>query len=226
MTAHFESRGECAYVTSSEAAALMTDLSSLEVLLVYLDRQLTVKEAAAQLGWSVLKTYRTTRKLFDLGLLVISEMVSRKGKPLKKYTTPEECFFIPYHLTPLGTLEQLLDLLEKDARQVLFEHTARVFESEAGRKQQDVGLHLFRNGRGQASIIHSLWSEDQVPRGIVRGLLEPQATPLWNEWASLQLDHAQAKALQERLAALVREYAGEQGSGRYLLRVGLVPITE
>ncbi|GEM45068.1 hypothetical protein DC3_07030 [Deinococcus cellulosilyticus NBRC 106333 = KACC 11606] len=213
-------------MTSSEAAALLTDLQALEALLVYLDREWTVKEAAQHLGWTVLKTYRATRKLFDLGLLVVSQVVPRSGKPLKKYTTVEGCFFIPYHLTPVGALEQLLDLLERDARQHLFERTARVFESEAERRQQEVGLHLFRNSQGQASIIHSLWSEGQAPRGIVRTLLEPQATALWNEWASLRLDYDQAKELQERLAALVREYAAQQGSGRYLLRVGLVPLTD
>ncbi|GGJ19703.1 hypothetical protein GCM10008938_02270 [Deinococcus roseus] len=205
---------------------MLVETDPLDLLLVHLEQQWTIKEAAEQLGWSLLKTYRQVQRLLDLGLLVVSQHIPRKGRAIKKYTAACECFFVPYHLTPMGALEQLLDVLEQDARRMLFTSTARVFEAESVRTQHEVGLHLFRNRHGQPSVIHSLCAENQPPRGIVRNLLDQEATALWNEWASLRLNHDDAKALQQRLASLVREFSEKQGSGRYLMRVALVPVED
>lgn len=203
------------------AARLLADPARSTWLAPFLGAEATIGEAAGRVGAAPLAMYRFARALEERGVLRVARETPRRGRAVKHYRCVRDALFVPYRVTPAGTLEALLTGFDDVARAHLIRSLADVFRHEAERVSRELGLRLFLDAQGRLNVINGLGT---VGPGIVRGLLAPEAPAVWNEWVPLRLTRERAKALQHLLNDLAREHAGDGEGAPYLLRVALVPV--
>jgi hypothetical protein len=211
-------------LTSAKAATFVTSPASSRFLTPFLGREQTVAAVAAELGVSIgAVTYRV-RQMVDLGLLTCTHVQERSGRPIRHYRTVADELFAPLHLTPLDSIRELFSHSRSDIRDAL---NAGVEQASLhiGR-DQDWGTRLYR--RHPAGNVN----RDFVPASLATGsafwdaVLDPKAPAVWDQFAALDLTHAQAKQFQQELAELVKRHAPgspHRRSRRYLVHLALAP---
>ncbi len=93
------------------------------------------------------------------------------------------------------------------------------------RIKDEIGLLFSRGEHGDLSgQIVSLADGDRLPN-LKDELLKESSPPAYASWQEIPLKHADAKALQRRLAELMTEYREKANSDekRYLLQLAIVP---
>lgn len=204
-------------IEDAQAAQLCLSPDYTLVLQHLMRREWSVAPLAAACVRPLNATHRRVRRLLAAGLVEQTRQEPRRGRPVRHYRAVSEAFLVPYHLTPLGSLEDLIALHE-DGFQTRFHHAV----VEAGwalvQREEDIALRLYRHGD---EVLF-----DITPRAgpfDLAELLQPGQPALTVEWGQLFLTREDAKALQRELHDLRARYASRGGPERYLYRLNLAP---
>ena len=177
----------------------------------------TVLEVAHATGEKANTVLRRVQRLLELGLLEVAETRPRAGRPLRRYRATADVFFVPFEATGAADLEGAL--AERDAywERLLRRHVVRA-RSEAMRTW---GTRIYRDARGRVQV------QTAVSPDANASMLDDEMPAALSAWRDqVWLDHADAKALQRELYALVQRYQRAQGAQRYVVHVGLAAILE
>jgi hypothetical protein len=100
-------------VCNPKVADWLTSPEAPHLLRPFLGRSASVSEAAGMLRLSVKDMHYRTRRMVSLGILEVVEEVARAGRPVKRYATNCDEFFVPFALTQATTVaERLLHHLQ------------------------------------------------------------------------------------------------------------------
>jgi hypothetical protein len=207
--------GRVAVVRDPAAARWLLRASGLRQIEPFLGVGRSVGEAAAATGEKANTVLRRVARLQRLGLVDVVETVARAGRPIRRYRTTADVFFVPFEATGADSLEGAM--AERDAyRQRLLRHNVVRARVEA---MGSWGTRIYRDERGRLQV------QTAVSPDANATLLDdhlPAALSAWRD--QLTLDFEDAKALQRELFDLVLRYGRRQGAQRYVIHVGLAPV--
>jgi DNA-binding transcriptional ArsR family regulator len=204
-----------AVVRDPAAARWLLRPSVLRRIEPFLGRARSVSEAAAVTGEKPNTVLRRVARLQQLGLVEVVETVRRAGRPIRRYRTTADVFFVPFEATGADDLEGAM--AERDAYHegLLRRNVVRARTETMG----SWGTRIYRDGRGRLQVQTAV-SPDENATLLDDDL--PAALSAWRD--QLFLDYRDAKALQRELFDLVLRYGRQRGAQRYVLHVGLAPI--
>lgn len=204
-------------VVDPAVAEILMDPERLRHLAPFLGRERSVGEAARESGAKPNTTLRRVQRLVALGLLEVTRERPRGGRAVKLYRSVADVFFVPFDATSADTLEGAL--ADRDAywEALLRHHVVRVRREQLG----TWGTRIYRDRRGRLQVQTALDAERNATS------LDDDAPAILSAWRDrVYLDYPDAKALQRELFALLLRYQRKGGSQRYVVRVGMAPLTE
>ena len=203
-------------VHNPEAAAILTNPHTLRQLEPFLAREMTVKEAAEETNEKPNTVLSRMRRFMGLGLLEVVREVPRQGRALKVYRSTADGFFIPFEATSAESLEAAL--AERDAYwQALLRHNVVRARLE---KVETYGTRIYRDARGRLQVQMAVTPEQNYTT------LAQDDPAVLSAWREAYLDFEDAKALQREMFDLLKRYQQPRGAQRYIVRLGLAPISE
>ncbi|GAA5504390.1 hypothetical protein Dxin01_04160 [Deinococcus xinjiangensis] len=156
------------------------------------------------------------QKLLKLGLLQPVDPQSTDFRHTRRYLARATSYFIPYELTPAEWPQEILELLHRDWETQLNKGLIRASQT-ALRERGLWGVQVVQSG-SELLLEHAVWSAGDW------NFTRPDAPAVLDLLTELQLDYADAKALQDELLKLISRYRKKGGSQVYLLRLGLTPV--
>ena len=211
------------HVTDPEAARVLNNPVMFRFLQPFLDRENTVGIAAKTTGMTNVQMFRHVKQFLLLGLLEITRLETRAGKPIKHYRSVAPGFFVPFALLPSETLEAELLAQDDFWRQRL----ARGFGAIARDAMTSAGSYFFRNDQGDIRKVTGRSSGLNIlPENFQPVAGEPLA---WSDWSVVMLEPEDARALYQDMAELFKRYRARhrRGKGRpYLMRTAMAPLCE
>lgn len=183
-------------VADAATARVFTDSPKRRLLLAFVERPLSVAQAARSAGEPLGKVHYHVTDLCRRGLLQVAREEKRKGRAVKYYQAVRPGFFVPaeflFRSPGAGLAAELRARLEEEAL-----------------KLEDEGL-LFTTEQGRPRICR---------------ITDGQKRPFGEFWHICNLTNADAQALGEELDALFRRYRGRGGDkGRpYLVHAAFAP---
>ena len=201
------------------AAKLLLNPTWLRYLEPFLAAEMTVSEAAAQLGVDFDAMWYRTRRLRQHGLISVVYQKQRSGSAVKHYRAVADGFFVPYRSVSAATLEELQAPIDDAYNRLLFRSILRALHTPS---LAELGARITLDTRGKLWV-DSAWD---VRRPVEPELERPDGPAAWASWHDLFLDFEDAKVLQDELTALWRRYEEKRGTQRYLLRLGLAPVMQ
>ena len=212
-------------VESVEAARLVTDPASLRFLEPFVGQERSVGEVAFEIGASMSSVLYRVRQFVRLGLVTESALQPRRGRPIRRYRSVAEGFFVPFRVTAATTEESLAALAFRRWRELLDVSVGRAWVEAFG-DENPIGIQLFR--RPDGSVTRNIAPDPDGGRWSrsLDLLLEPASPAVWDAWNTVRLSRRNAKALQREIADLAQRYrALEQEGGRdHLVRLAIAPI--
>lgn len=216
-------------VTDPAAIALLLRERPRRVLAAFLSGETTVSAAARQTGLDLRVVHRDVQALTRAGLLRVTGLERRAGRPVKHYQPSADAYFVDHLNTPAADLGELTGTFA-GRTYGLFHHAAdREFSRalrESGRRwgwrlyatPEAPGYQMTQGSPADRRV--SALQEWQGPAALML-----QGFPVF------RLTDDQARELQRDLILLMRKgEAYEQanaGTGRpFLLPVGIAPLTE
>ncbi len=202
-------------VTDPTAARWLLRPASLRQLEPFLGATRSVGEAAALTGELPNTVLKRTRRLVALGLLRCVAKEPRAGRPLRRYRASADVFFVPFEASGADSLEAALA-----EREAYWERLLRHNVVRARMEALDTwGTRIYRDGRGRLQVQTALSADANAI------LLDPDMPAALSAWRDqVMLDHADAKAFQRELFALLLRYQRAHGAQRYVVHVGLAAL--
>ena len=204
-------------VQDTNVADLLMDPVTLRQLEPFLGREVTVTAAAEALGERANTVLKRVQRFLDLGLLRVVREEPRAGRALKIYRTAADVFFVPFEATSAATFEAALA-----ERESYWEEQLRTNVVRARREAfPNWGTRIYRDTAGRLQI--------QMATDPHRNTdpLSPDSPPALSAWRDqVDLDYADAKALQRELFELLLRYQRKGGAQRYIVHAGLAPIRD
>lgn len=202
-------------VRDPAAARWLVRPSSLHQLAPFLGATRSVSDAATLTGERPNTVLKRVQRLQQLGLLVCADARPRRGRPVKRYRTSADVFFVPFEATGADSLESAL--AERDAywERLLRRHVVRARVEAMG----TWGTRIYRDARGRLQVQTAV-SPDANATMLDAGM--PAALSAWRD--QVMLDHADAKSFQRELFELVLKYQRKRGAQRYVVHVGLAAV--
>ncbi len=209
--------GTMAVVRDSTLADLLTNPAVLRQLEPFLGRESSISQAARLTGIKPNTMLARVRRWEKLGLLKVVESVRRAGRPVRKYRTTADAWFIPFDTTSAESLEA--GLAQRDS---YWENRLRRAVVTAREQQVGTwGTRVYRDPRGRLQFQMAVSPERNWTSLSAE---QPAVLAAWRD--GLYLDFEDAKELQRELFELLLRYQRKNGVQRYLLRLGLAPLSE
>lgn len=188
----------------------------MRYLAPFMGREVTLSEAARELGVSLPRLHYQVGKLRAEGLLRVVRVEKRARHAVKVYRAVADVFFVPFDLVPSETVESAMAKADLPWLGLFLRSLARVWREHPG----EWGMQLERSDLGalRATIVPGPGGADRLERP------DMPAVSLGAWVTDLTLDFEDAKALQRDLSALVARYEQRRGSGRYLMQLRLAPL--
>lgn len=204
-------------VRDPEAADALMNPVSLHQLVPFLGRDCTIARAAEETGALPNTVLKRVRRFMELDLVRILREEPRHGRSRKVYRSTADLFFVPFEATTADSLESML--AERDAywERLLRENVVRARMEALG----TWGTRVYRDARGRLQV-HTAVTPDLNATTLDADM--PAVLSSWRD--SVHLDFEDAKALQRELFALLLRYQQKEGAQRYIMRLGLAPVTE
>lgn len=203
-------------IHDASAADVLLNPQRLRLLEPFIGRECSVTQAARETQSKANTLLTQVRRFCRLGLLVISREVPRKGRAIKLYRSSADIFFVPYEASSAESLDGMMQ--ERDS---YWESQLR--HGVVNARIEDVGTwgtRIYKDQRGRLQIQTAISPERNYT------MLDPDRPAVLSAWRdNITLDFADAKALQMELYTLLQRYQQKQGAQRYILRLGLAPIT-
>jgi hypothetical protein len=222
--ARLEDAGEWQTVTSQAAADFLGNPRTAALINPFIGRETTIKAAAQTLQISPLRMFRAVKRMEELGLIVVTRIVSRRGRPLKHYRAASDRFFVPYRVTGADNLEAFLMAQDERLRRVFVRSFAQYLTEVLHEQGSDPGRIIYRDEAGNVTT-HSVGGLDD-PRGVSKPLLEDDAYLGWSNYSVLKLDLERSRALKRELVALFEKYRAHSGERGYVVRLGMAPLKD
>lgn len=200
-------------VESADAAAILLNAETQKLLHPFFEEK-TVAVAAKELGMSTSALLYRLKKLVDFGVLEIVREEPRAGRASKVYRTVSSSFFVPFHVTKAETLEAYLNEVKRYHQDLLTANMAQVMHD----MDASWGMRIYKDDKGKLQTLTA-----KSPEGVV-SIEDTGLAALDFYYPSLRLEFEDAKTLQKELGEVFQKYAQKQGSQRYLIHIGLVPI--
>ena len=124
---------------SPEAARLCLDPDYARMLAALMLRPWPAGQLAAHLGVPLNAAHHRVRRLLRAGLVVEDRLEARRGRPIRHYRAVADALLIPYALTPLGSLEELVGLHSAEVQTHINRALVRA-AMELVRDEQEIGL--------------------------------------------------------------------------------------
>ncbi|GEM44863.1 hypothetical protein DC3_04980 [Deinococcus cellulosilyticus NBRC 106333 = KACC 11606] len=196
-----------------EAAQLLTDPRQVEVLKPFLQREISVPEAARELKVKANSLLYQVRKMERLNLITFTRMRGRQ----KLYQSTADAYFVPFDLSTADTFQGFLDAqyLAK-----LDRFTYSYSQSMLRLMGVPVGIGIKRDPVN--GVAYSFLSKDGES-SLSPEILAPEGPAILTLWTRLFLDPEDAKELQQDLAGLYARYKQRQGKTPYLIHLDLTP---
>jgi hypothetical protein len=103
-------------VNDLRAAAFLSDPEHNGYLLPFLEREVTLSEAASELQVPMNKLHYWVTKMLELGIIRVTRTQKRAGRAIQYYSAIAPAFFVPFAAIPAETFEAQL-MLEDVSRQ-------------------------------------------------------------------------------------------------------------
>lgn len=196
-------------------ASLLLDPRTLRQLEPFLAAPRSVGEAAAARGERANTVLKRVRRFERAGLLELAEVVPRRGRPLRRYRTVADVFFVPFEASAAESLEDALADREAWYERLLRRNVVRARREALG----PWGTRIYRDERGRLQV------QMAVRPDVDASTLDPGGPAVLSAWRDrLELDYRDAKALQRELFELLLRYQRKEGSQRYVVHLGLAPV--
>ncbi|MFC4638653.1 ArsR/SmtB family transcription factor [Deinococcus hohokamensis] len=203
-------------VQDERAAQALLDPRTPRLLEAFWTAPRSVSDVASALGMSLDSLLYRVRRLEQLSLLQHTDTRERRGRPIKLYRAAAQAFFVPFEATPYETLEAYLAEVERDVAGFVRRNVARTLEATGAHW----GLRVAPGPDGHLQSKLAVCADHDWT-------MTPEGPALLSfVYPALQLDFADAKALQAELMAVFSRYAGREGAGTYVCQMVLCPVTE
>lgn len=183
----------------------------------FLGRACSVAQVARELKVAPNKLLYHVHKAYRLGLLRVTQVQQRAGKPIKIYQSSADMYFIPFELTSAETLESWLMPLEDEWHARWVNSAARTMR----RSQVKFGLRLWRE---ENEVVVKPTPEPPIP--VDDSLLD--SIPVLVLWSELRLNANESRALYSELLDLYEKYARNTPQAcepaSHLLHLAVTPI--
>ena len=206
-----------AEITDPAAVKILMDRNQVQLLRPFFKKETTISEAADALNLPLQFLFRKVQRFVDLGLLLVSREISRKGRAVRLYRTPASLFYVPAASVDMAAL---LRRSEGYWQAQLVNGLLSVWR---GRAERGLGVQVYPNSIGGVRI--ALATEPGV---VYRALGEDEATML-NSWLRLNLTPDDTKALQGEMGTLVKRYTEKhvpRSKANFIARFALAPLRE
>jgi hypothetical protein len=204
-------------ITEARAVKLLLDSERRNTLGAFMHGPCSVKQAAEKLGWSLKTVHDRVRTLETLGLLRVTHLEARQGRPIKHYAAVADGFFVPFHATAAASFEGFISETLRPGQQAFIKLFAKA-GIELIDNPDDAGFRLYAKNDGI--------NVDLTPtaeRFEFMDLLEPNAPALMFTYTPLKLTTEDAKELQLAMIELLERYENRNGPEKFLAHVGLTP---
>jgi hypothetical protein len=200
-------------VREAKAIRLLLSENAFKALAPFFDAPRSLSEAAAILKWKLPRLSAWVSKLLGAKLLRVERVEYRAGSSIKRYRTSATAFYLPYEQVSAEVLDAFRERMNAQLEATL-EWAVRRAQGSA------YGLQVRGDGFGGTMV-------SQVP--ALSGYADSSdvaSPPVTNVWTDLLLSEQDARAFNTHLNALLEEYRGRQGQGRYLVRLGFASLGE
>lgn len=203
-------------VRDPQRARLLLDARTRRQLAPFLGAAASVGEAARARNEKPNTVLRRVRRLLDAGLLEVAETVPRRGRPIRRYRAVAEVFFVPFEASAADDLESALA-----EREAWVERLLRRAVVRARREALGVwGTRIYADERGRVQVQMAVRPDADA------STLDPGGPAVLSAWRDgLELDYSDAKALQRELYELLLRYQRKRGGQRYVVHLGLAPVS-
>jgi hypothetical protein len=199
-------------IRNPEAVRALLNHKQRQAFRPFMRRSISISEAAALVGESLNTMLKRVQRWLEYGLLI--ETTAQAAQP-KRYTAAAESFFVPQSVIARLDLEQLLEQLDAFEAGIM-----RRGQLEAALQVDDWGLRFTLDNDQD-------WNIQPARTGMQPwNYKAPDAPAILAETNLLELEFADAKALQRELMDVVRRYLNRSGDGRYIVRLGMAPVPE
>lgn len=127
-------------ITDAEQARLLSDRISLKYFRPFVAKERSATEAAEALGVALDTMLYRIKTFLKAGLIYVSRLEKRAGRPIKHYRSVHDAYIIPFALTPHANLEETLHLYFRECAEIVVPPMARTMR-QSGRE----GRILYRD---------------------------------------------------------------------------------
>jgi predicted transcriptional regulator len=204
-------------VTEPRQAQLLTHADDLKYIDLFIAKEMTVKAAAEEMGCELDTMLYRVRKLVAAGLLEVTRVEKRAGRPIKHYRSVHNAYFIPFEVTPFADVEERLTEALSGRRKTLARALAKLLQDFGW-----LGVRVYRDASGE------IWHDTAPSIATDFKPRDPAFPAVIQTSMDVHLTHEEAKALQLELFALTERHQLERGQREhgqhYLFEVALVPL--
>ena len=211
-------------ITTVAAADFLSNPRTAALINPFIAMESTIKHAAAKLEISALRMFRAVKKMEALGLLSVTRVETRRGRPVKHYRASSDAYFVPYRVTGADSLEDFLMAQDSQLRRVFVRSFAEYLRGVLNEQGSDPGRIVYRDEHGNVTT-HSIGGLDD-PRGTTKPILEGDEYTGWSNYSVLRLDLERSRALKRELVELFEKYRTHSGERGYIVRLGMAPLKD
>jgi hypothetical protein len=204
-------------ITEPRAVKLLLDSERRNALGAFMHGACSVKQAAEKLGCSLKTVHDRVRTLETLGLLRVTHLEARQGRPIKHYEAIADGFFVPFHATSASSFEGFIIQTLGPGQRAFLKLFAKT-GIELIDNPNEAGFRLYAQDDGI-----NIDLTPTAERFKFLDLLEPNAPALMFTYTPLKLTRGDAKELQREMIALLERYENRNGPEHFLAHVGLTP---
>lgn len=128
-------------VTDPAQARLLSDLASFRFLEPFVARERSVTAAAEEVGCTLDTMLYRVKTLLQVGLLEVSRLEKRAGRPIKHYRSVHDAYLVPFTVAPFAEVEERLTAHFREREMLIVPGMARVLR-QMGREGRRVYRRL------------------------------------------------------------------------------------
>ena len=211
-------------ITTTAAADFLSNPRTAALIKPFIAQDSTIKHAALILEISALRMFRAVKKMEALGLLCVTKIETRRGRPVKHYRASSDAYFVPYRVTGADSLEDFLMAQDDRLRRVFVRSFAEYLRGVLNEQGSDPGRIIYRDEYGNIAT-HSVGGLDD-PRGTTKPILQGEDYTGWSNYSVLKLDLERSRALKSELVELFEKYRAHSGEREYVVRLGMAPLKD
>ena len=208
-------------VTDPVQAKALTDVNLIGFVQTFIGQSHSVSEAAQIWKLRVDAAYYRVQQLERLGLIAVTSVSQRSGRPVKHYRAISDRFFVPFGIVPEATLEAILESSGAYFRQEMLKAQSKAtHEFFSFHPAGHWGLHIGLDPEGHIDVNLS------DANGNSPDLHDPDLPLIADGSPTLHLEPIEARALRRELFELIQRFSHKGGSRKYLLHVALAPLED